>query len=714
MLRSDEVKRIGSLWQPAEWPDGTDAYAKVGYRRSFGYHLERIRHLGLSGDLLIDAGCGGGRWSFAWAATFERVIGFDMASRRLAAATWQKERLDVPAVEFVVANLEKIPADDESAEALYCNDVINGAYPIKSAMREFARVLKPGGICYLGLTGLGVAYEQMKGDNPKLAVLGRGRIYHTLCERHLTSLIGAIAPGGARNLRLGAQLTQEMRATELLSRLNCRPDQIMAAETIANDLGDEFSRLLLDDLVAISAGEKANFGDGGGGRCWDADEVSVAARKAGFDRSEWAPDSWLSLRPNSEIEKAPSARARPGPPEFEGKSRFFEMLLWKPSKKKARAIRQTGMWHEGRVRAAEPELKPGAEWKLKIGGTTYWNATPKEILLPIIDPGRPVSTELEEAIITPREIDPKIDGPKSGRLREAKGGVYDRNRNLLPVFLEREAFEASVNKGNRLKNDPVLSSYDLNNSKRLWGKYIYLGILRNHFGHFLLESLCRVWYLLKRDPDAKILLYYDFNIEKVPSYIQFIFELLDISLDKLVVVKGPVLVDHLIFPQSEFEIRWRAHSSYADTFRELFERSSRKFPVGATPNRIYLTRRQLNIENSKELAKVVSNEEEVESIFCERGFTIVAPEKIPFHAQIALAAGAGQIAGLKGSALHMSLFCQRPKVRIIQIGQKQSMNQALIDGLKNVDAHQIFCASAPTEAGSVVDLEVIRAAVREM
>ena len=92
VLSPDELKRIEAIWQTTEWPEGTDAYAKAAFGRPFASYVERIRHLGLSGTLLIDAGCGAGEWSFAWATRFERVLGFDTAPERTSAAIFQKNR----------------------------------------------------------------------------------------------------------------------------------------------------------------------------------------------------------------------------------------------------------------------------------------------------------------------------------------------------------------------------------------------------------------------------------------------------------------------------------------------------------------------------------------------------------------------------------------------------------------------------------------------
>ena len=330
MLSPRDVERISALWRPAEWPDAADAYTMACYQHAFGYYVERVRHLGLSGGVLLDVGCGAGRWSFALATAFERIIAFDNTPRRLAIANWQKERFDITSVEFISGDLRKSPASDESVDVIYCNSVVTGGDPLKYILLEFFRVLKPGGICYLGLNAPGYAYELAARKDPKLADFGRRRIYNTYCRRHLSPLIGSIGPGEALNDEAKALLQRGLSPRDFLASLTARSDQVAAAETIARDLGDEFTTALLVDLAAIVAGKKADFGDREAGRDWDPDEMSVATRDAGFDRFEWAPDGHLSLRPDGSIEKGPSAGARPSWPHFQGKLRVFEMLFWKP------------------------------------------------------------------------------------------------------------------------------------------------------------------------------------------------------------------------------------------------------------------------------------------------------------------------------------------------------------------------------------------------
>jgi len=330
LLSPSDVDRIEALWAPAEWPDLIDAYTLANYRLPFSYYVERVRHLGLSGGVLLDVGCGGGRWSFAFATAFERVIGFDYTPRRLALAQWQKDRFKIHSVEFISGDVRRTPAADESVDVVYCNSVVFGVDSLEPILSEFIRVLKPGGICYLGLNAPGYAYELAARADPKLADYGRRRIYNTCCRQHLLSLVGPLGPGGAMNGEATALLQSGMSPRDLLAVLNARPNQVAAAQTITDDLGKEFNEVLRADLTAIAAGRKWGFGDREAGRDWDPDEMSIAAREAGFDRFEWAPDGALSLKADGSIEKGPSAKARPSSPIFQGRLRVFEMLFWKP------------------------------------------------------------------------------------------------------------------------------------------------------------------------------------------------------------------------------------------------------------------------------------------------------------------------------------------------------------------------------------------------
>jgi len=368
-----------------------------------------------------------------------------------------------------------------------------------------------------------------------------------------------------------------------------------------------------------------------------------------------------------------------------------------------------------RNKIEHPNPQANTTWNFKSGATTSWNVDPKDIITPIINPEPPALIELPGGIITPRDIALRTDRLATSRKRIAAGAVYDRDLNILPIYAEREEFEIAANKGNRLVNSHQLSESDLKDAEILNGQYVYLGYLRKHFGHFLLESISRLWAVLKLGPDINVIVHGDEDLNALPSYIKFIFSLLDLDINRITLATRTMVFENLLFPESEFEIRWKGSASYAHLFSELHARSARIYPHHVTPNRVYLTRRQLKTKKDWARMKQVENEEEIENLFASRGFEIVAPETLPLHMQIATIGRARQIAGLKGSALHMGLFSQQPKARLIQLCHQPAGNQAIVNGIKkNLEAHDIGCQSSPTKGTNIVDIEILRAALRAM
>ncbi len=91
------------------------------------------------GDAL-DAACGTGRHAAALANLGHRVIGVDTTDAMLMIA---KDR--APGVDFRRGRLEALPVDDASIDVVTCALALTHVEDLAPVMREFARVLRPGG-----------------------------------------------------------------------------------------------------------------------------------------------------------------------------------------------------------------------------------------------------------------------------------------------------------------------------------------------------------------------------------------------------------------------------------------------------------------------------------------------------------------------------------------------------------------------------------------
>ena len=100
------------------------------------------------GETVVDFGSGGGIDCFIAAKAVGRtgkVIGIDMTEDMIRLARRNARKLDLDYVEFHLAEMENTPLEEESADAIISNCVINLAPDKDVVFAEAFRILKPGG-----------------------------------------------------------------------------------------------------------------------------------------------------------------------------------------------------------------------------------------------------------------------------------------------------------------------------------------------------------------------------------------------------------------------------------------------------------------------------------------------------------------------------------------------------------------------------------------
>ncbi len=100
------------------------------------------------GETVLDLGSGGGIDCFLAARQVGEtghVIGVDMTPEMIAKANANKEKMGVKNVEFRRGQIEALPVEDNSTDAILSNCVINLSPDKAAVFREAFRVLKPGG-----------------------------------------------------------------------------------------------------------------------------------------------------------------------------------------------------------------------------------------------------------------------------------------------------------------------------------------------------------------------------------------------------------------------------------------------------------------------------------------------------------------------------------------------------------------------------------------
>jgi len=107
----------------------------------------------LPGERVVDVGCGAGIDSLIAAKKVGpegRVIGVDMTPSMLMKARQAADEAELKNVQFREGYAEALPVDDDWADVVISNGVLNLMPAKDSALQEMARVLKPEGRLQIG------------------------------------------------------------------------------------------------------------------------------------------------------------------------------------------------------------------------------------------------------------------------------------------------------------------------------------------------------------------------------------------------------------------------------------------------------------------------------------------------------------------------------------------------------------------------------------
>lgn len=127
----------------------------------------RVANLKL-GETVVDLGSGAGFDAFLAAKAIGpdgRVIGVDMTPEMVSKARENAKELNVETVEFRLGEIERLPVEDNIADVVVSNCVINLSPDKKAVYTEIFRILKPGGrLCASDVLLSGILPENIKLD----------------------------------------------------------------------------------------------------------------------------------------------------------------------------------------------------------------------------------------------------------------------------------------------------------------------------------------------------------------------------------------------------------------------------------------------------------------------------------------------------------------------------------------------------------------------
>lgn len=255
--------------------------------------------------------------------------------------------------------------------------------------------------------------------------------------------------------------------------------------------------------------------------------------------------------------------------------------------------------------------------------------------------------------------------------KDVVGGLVDKNDD----FVEES----------RIYPDVFGGYYDYEIAEYKDEKVVFCGYFKNHWGHFLVEVICRLWYFLKNDKTIdKYVFVVDENEERVikGNFKEF-FVLLGVW-DKLELVNKPIQYREVVLPQRGCQ----RPIYYSKEYKSIFDYIASKVKVDPSwekADKIFFTRSQLKSAEHSDIAN-----EMLDNYFDRNGFKIVAPEKESLSYQIFLMQNASEFACISGS-LALNLMFAKDESKVLMMERLVATNEytVLTNSAKNFDVVHI-------------------------
>jgi hypothetical protein len=295
----------------------------------------------------------------------------------------------------------------------------------------------------------------------------------------------------------------------------------------------------------------------------------------------------------------------------------------------------------------------------------------------------PPLLELEGAIFRPEQR--CLYDPDGVRIDETKVTFTEPG---APSFFNEEKFRPIEERTMPDRIDPPAGAL------RVREPVLFLGEIHDHWGHFITDSMSRMWALDQLPRTMKVLFAPDPKARIDTPLVRELMGALELD-GRLLRPEGPVIFDKVLCPIGALQLS-RVYEGFGRVHRRaaaVLARSAGEIPSGP----VYLTRRRLGADLRR-----LADEEVLEGLLEREGFRILSPERMSLADQMALFNSRYPVVGAFGSAMHTVLFRQtdEPQPVATLFPGKIPPRFMMVDAVKAAQAAYIRCIRFEGEPGA--------------
>ena len=223
------------------------------------------------------------------------------------------------------------------------------------------------------------------------------------------------------------------------------------------------------------------------------------------------------------------------------------------------------------------------------------------------------------------------------------GGVTDENLNFIDQSLTKRI-------------DPLDQSYVNHdwyvgaNRNRTFNEIdyvdedvVFIGALSNHYGHFILEGLARLWFYLDAE-NLRMKCVYISESER-DLFVETL-GMLKIRSQKMQRIESPTRFRKVLIPEPSIRLSDYYHKKYNETVSRIRD----SVPPGNF-EKIYFSKE--GISNNRAIGEII-----IQNIFASNGYHIFHPETLSMQEKISVLRGAKVFVASSGTNVHNSVFLE--------------------------------------------------------
>jgi hypothetical protein len=232
---------------------------------------------------------------------------------------------------------------------------------------------------------------------------------------------------------------------------------------------------------------------------------------------------------------------------------------------------------------------------------------------------------------------------------------------------------------------------------------IYCGGCHLHWGHFLIETVQRLWYVIQKNRKLKIVFaaYEQYRNYKFKENFSRFFNLLDIPNEQIEIIYEPTTFKSVIVPEQSMRPGEWCTKEYEKIF-EYISRSVDNLNLKLEQyDKIYFSRTMFGIASKREIG-----EKAIESAFEINGFKIMYPEQLKLEELVYYMHTVKTVACISGTLSHNILFSGNNSINWINLNKSHfpliyqyAINDMINGNMVHIDVYKEPLPGFPVSLG---------------